>query len=198
MGKPVPGYDVDVREEDGGRTPDGNSGAIAVRTEPHPIGLFSGYYGEPEATAERFRHGWYYTGDRGRRDSEGYIWFEGREDDVITSSAYRIGPFEVESALIEHPDVVEAGVVGRKDPQRTELVCAFVILVRGGRPSAELTSSLQAHVRTVTAPYKYPREIIYVTELPKTVSGKIRRSVLRDWLRDGVPPGVEVPVLVAG
>jgi acetyl-CoA synthetase len=197
MGKPVPGYDVDVRSDDGGRTADGELGAIAVRTEPHPVGLFSGYFGEPDATAERFRHGWYFTGDRGRRDSDGYIWFEGREDDVITSSAYRIGPFEVESALIEHPDVIEAGVVGRKDPQRTEIVCAFVILVPGCRPTAELTASLQAHARTVTAPYKYPREIIYVNELPKTISGKIRRAVLRDWLRDGVPQGVEVPLSVS-
>lgn len=182
MGKPVPGYDVDIRDEDGNDVPDGVAGAIAVRTDPHPVGLFTGYYEDPEATAERFQNGWYYTGDRGVRDPDGYIWFEGRDDDVITSSAYRIGPFEVESALLEHPAVAEAGVVGRPDPARTEIVCAFVILAPGHSGSDALTVILQDHVKATTAPYKYPREIRYVESLPKTISGKIRRTELRAQL----------------
>jgi acetyl-CoA synthetase len=182
MGKPVPGYDVDIRDEDGNAVADGVAGAIAVRTDPHPIGLFTGYYEDPEATSERFQHGWYYTGDRGVRDPDGYIWFESRDDDVITSSAYRIGPFEVESALLEHPAVAEAGVVGRPDPARTEIVCAFVILAPGHSGSDALTTELQNHVKATTAPYKYPREIRYVETLPKTISGKIRRTELRAQL----------------
>jgi acetyl-CoA synthetase len=182
MGKPVPGYDVDIRDEDGNAVADGVAGAIAARTDPHPIGLFTGYYEDPEATAERFRHGWYYTGDRGVRDPDGYIWFESRDDDVITSSAYRIGPFEVESALLEHPAVAEAGVVGRPDPARTEIVCAFVILAPGHSGCDALTIELQNHVKATTAPYKYPREIRYVETLPKTISGKIRRTELRAQL----------------
>ena len=184
MGKPVPGYDVAIRSEDGSPVPDGVAGAIAVRSEPHPVGLFRGYFEDPVATADRFRNGWYFTGDRGARDADGYIWFEGRDDDVITSSAYRIGPFEVESALIEHPAVAEAGVVGRPDEQRTEIVCAFVILAPGYSGSPELTKALQDHVKRTTAPYKYPREIRYVDTLPKTVSGKIRRSELRASFAD--------------
>jgi acetyl-CoA synthetase len=182
MGKPVPGYDVDIRDDGGNAVADGVAGAIAVRTEPHPVGLFKGYYEDQEATAERFQNGWYYTGDRGVRDADGYIWFEGRDDDVITSSAYRIGPFEVESALLEHPAVAEAGVVGRPDPVRTEIVCAFVILAPGHRGSDALTVALQEHVKSTTAPYKYPREIRYVASLPKTISGKIRRTELRAQL----------------
>jgi acetyl-CoA synthetase len=194
MGKPVPGYDVDVLDEDGKPASDGEVGDIAVRAEPRPLGLFVGYHRSPEATAKRFRNGWYYTGDRASRDPDGYLWFEGRDDDVITSSAYRIGPFEVESALVEHPAVVEAGVVGKPDPVRTELVCAFLILAPGYEPSAELTRDIQDHAKRVTAPYKYPREIIYVNDLPKTVSGKIRRVELREWLRTQIPAGIVRPV----
>ncbi|HKD68198.1 MAG TPA: hypothetical protein VKB84_15235 [Candidatus Binataceae bacterium] len=117
-------------------------------------------------------------------DEDGYFWFEGRADDVITSAAYRIGPFEVESALLEHPAVMEAAVVGKHDPERTEIVCAFVILAPGHQGSEQLTRELQDHVKRVTAPYKYPREIHFVGELPKTISGKIRRSELRRQLRD--------------
>lgn len=184
MGKPVPGWNVDVLDEDGQRAPDDVVGAIAVQvTEPRPVGLFLGYEGDDEANAKAFRDGWYYTGDKAWRDSDGYLWFEGRDDDVITSSAYRIGPFEVESALVEHPAVVEAAVVGKDDPQRTQIVTAFVILAAGHEPSDELVSELQTHTRELTAPYKYPREIHFVDELPKTVSGKIRRSELRERLR---------------
>jgi acyl-coenzyme A synthetase/AMP-(fatty) acid ligase len=184
MGKPVPGWDVDVRDENGAKAEDGIVGEVAVRFgEKRPIGLFEGYYRDPEANENAFRDGWYFTGDKAARDPDGYFWFEGRNDDVITSSAYRIGPFEVESALVEHPAVVEAAVVGKDDPDRTQIVTAFVILAGGYEPSDELTAELQAHVRELTAPYKYPREIHFVTELPKTVSGKIRRSELRERLR---------------
>jgi len=187
MGLPVPGYEVEVMDAHGRRAPDDEVGDIAVRAEPRPVGLFEGYHRDPEATASRFRDGWYYTGDRARRDGDGYLWFEGRDDDIITSSAYRIGPFEVESALIEHPAVAEAGVVGKPDPERTEIVCAFVILAEGWEPSEGLSAELADHTKRLTAPYKYPREIHYVSELPKTVSGKIRRTELRDWLRSEIP-----------
>ena len=157
-------------------------------TTPRPVGLFDGYYRDDEANAQAFRDGWYYTGDKAWRDGDGYLWFEGRDDDVITSSAYRIGPFEVESALIEHPAVVEAAVVGKDDPERTQIVTAFVVLAAGLRAAAtSWPRSCSDHARELTAPYKYPREIHFVTELPKTVSGKIRRSELRDWLREGIP-----------
>ena len=188
MGKPVPGWIVEVLDESGARAPDDTVGAIAIEvTDPRPVGLFDGYYRDEEANVNAFRDGWYYTGDKAWRDADGYFWFEGRDDDVITSSAYRIGPFEVESALIEHPAVVEAAVVGKDDPQRTQIVTAFVILAAGNEPSDALALELQEHTRKLTAPYKYPREIHFVQELPKTVSGKIRRSELRDWLRTDIP-----------
>jgi acetyl-CoA synthetase len=186
MGKPVPGYEIDVLDENGRRAADDVVGSVAVRYEPErPVGLFDGYYREPEATAERFRDGWYHTGDKAWRDRDGYFWFQGRDDDVITSSAYRIGPFEVESALLEHPAVAEAAVVGKEDPERTQIVTAFCVLAAGHEPGNALARELQDHTKGLTAPYKYPREIHFVTELPKTVSGKIRRSELRERLRAG-------------
>ena len=195
MGKPTPGYEVEVLDESGRPAPDGEPGDVAVRVEPErPVGLFAGYHKDEEATAERFRDGWYFTGDRAARDADGYIWFEGREDDVITSSAYRIGPFEVESALVEHLAVAEAGVVGKPDPQRTEIVCAFIILVPGHTPSKELTRDIQDATKRLTAPYKYPREVHFVSDLPKTVSGKIRRTELREWLHAGIPEDVKLPL----
>jgi acyl-coenzyme A synthetase/AMP-(fatty) acid ligase len=184
MGKPIPGWTVDVLDENGQPAADEVVGGIAVKvTEPRPVGLFPGYAGDPGADARAFRHGWYYTGDKAWRDRDGYLWFEGRDDDVITSSAYRIGPFEVESALIEHPAVMEAAVVGKDDRERTQIVTAFVILAAGYEPTDALVNELQEHVKRLTAPYKYPREIRFVAELPKTVSGKIRRSELRERLR---------------
>ncbi len=184
MGRPVPGMDVDIVDDDGNPVADEVEGNIGVRAHPQrPVGLFSGYYRDPEATRAAFRGDFYLTGDRGRRDPEGYLWFSSRSDDVITSSAYRIGPFEVESALVEHPAVAEAAVVGKPDPQRTQIVTAFVILAPGFAASDQLGRELQEHVKKVTAPYKYPREIRFVDELPKTVSGKIRRSELRERLR---------------
>lgn len=185
MGLPMPGWDVDIVDDEGNVLADGTVGNVAIRaeTDPRPVGLFRGYDGHPDATAERFRHGWYFTGDRAARDADGYLWFEGRDDDVITSSAYRIGPFEVESALVEHPAVAEAAVVGKDDPDRTQIVVAFVILAAGHAPSDALAAELQDHVKALTAPYKYPREVHFVDELPKTVSGKIRRVELRERLR---------------
>ena len=186
MGLPTPGWDVDVVDDDGTPVGPGTVGNVAVRVaERRPLGLFTGYYRDDEATAAAFRNGWYLTGDKASRDADGYFWFEGRSDDVITSAAYRIGPFEVESALVEHPAVAEAAVVGKDDPDRTQIVVAFCVLAPGRTGSAELTRELQDHVKAVTAPYKYPREIHYVEELPKTVSGKIRRTELREALREG-------------
>jgi acetyl-CoA synthetase len=173
------GMDVDVVDDDGHICVDGREGNIAVRTDPWPVGLFRGYWQDEAGTAAVFRHGWYYTGDRAFRDEDGYLWFVGRADDVILSAAYRIGPFEVESALIEHPAVAEAAVVGKPDRQRGHIVKAFVILAPGYAESASLTAEIQDHVKSMTAPYKYPREIEYVADLPKTVSGKIRRVELR-------------------
>ena len=184
MGKPTPGFDVQVVDEAGSPVKPGEEGHIAVRVAPErPIGMFGGYYLDDDATAAAFHGGWYFTGDKGRCDEDGYFWFEGRSDDVITSSAYRIGPFEVESALIEHPAVAEAAVVGKDDPERTQLVTAFVICAPGYEGSDALAKELQAHVKKTTAPYKYPRLVYFVDELPKTVSGKIRRTELRDQLR---------------
>ncbi len=180
MGRPAPGMDVDIVDDDGAICPDGVEGHIAVRTEPWPVGLFRGYWQDEERNAEVFRHGWYYTGDRAYRDEDGYFWFVGRADDVILSAAYRIGPFEVESALIEHPAVAEAAVVGKPDPERGHIVKAYVILAPGHTGSDALRADIQDHVKSITAPYKYPREIEFVDELPKTISGKIRRVELRE------------------
>ncbi len=184
MGRPVPGYDVTVVDDDGRPVAPGDVGNIVVRYEPErPVGLFPGYYHDAEASAEAFRAPFYFTGDKAAVDEDGYFWFEGRDDDVITSSAYRIGPFEVESVLVEHPAVIEAAVVGKDDPERTQIVTAFCILTPGQAGSSELARELQEFVKRGTAPYKYPREVHFVDELPKTISGKIRRSELRSRLR---------------
>ena len=180
MGKPTPGFDVQIVDDDGRPMSSGSEGHVAVRTEPRPIGLFKEYWRDPELTAQVFHDGWYYTGDRGYFDEDGYIWFVGRADDVILSAGYRIGPFEVESALIEHEAVAEAAVVGKSDVERGQIVKAFIILAAGFDPSDQLATEIQNHVKSVTAPYKYPREVEFVGELPKTVSGKIRRVELRD------------------
>jgi acyl-coenzyme A synthetase/AMP-(fatty) acid ligase len=186
MGRPVPGYDVTVVDNDGQPVGRGEVGNVVVRCQPErPVGLFPGYYQDPDASVATFRGPFYFTGDKAAMDEDGYFWFEGRDDDVITSSAYRIGPFEVESILVEHPAVMEAAVVGKDDPDRTQIVAAFCILAPGHVGSPKLAQELQDFVKQGTAPYKYPREIHFVTELPKTISGKIRRSELRDELRSG-------------
>ncbi|MCH7668149.1 MAG: AMP-binding protein [Acidobacteria bacterium] len=180
MGLPAPGMEVDIVDDDGTVCADGEEGHIAVKTDPWPVGLFRGYWKDDGQTNDVFRHGWYYTGDRAYRDEDGYLWFVGRADDVILSAAYRIGPFEVESALIEHPAVAEAAVVGKPDELRGNIVKAFIVLAPGYEASDELTLEIQDHVKAITAPYKYPREIAYMSELPKTISGKIRRVDLRN------------------
>ncbi len=187
MGKPTPGFDVEITDDDGKVLPSGEEGRITVRVRPErPVGLFREYWQDPDATAAAFDEDRYFTGDRARADEDGYLWFVGRDDDVITSSAYRIGPFEVESALLTHPAVMEAAVVGKPDEMRGEIVKAFVTLAAGVDPSDALVRELQAHCKQVTAPYKYPREIEFVAELPKTISGKIRRVELRERER-GAP-----------
>jgi len=186
MGKPAPGIDLKIVNQQGEILDHGEEGDIAVRVSPHrPLGLFQEYKSDPDKTAAAFRGDWYLTGDRGYEDDAGYFWFVSRADDVILSSGYRIGPFEVESALIEHPDVAESAVVSSPDKTRGELVKAFVVLVPGRKATDELINELQSHVKSVTAPYKYPRQIEFVASLPKTVSGKIRRVDLREreWKR---------------
>ncbi len=187
MGKPTPGIELSVIDDDGKELPPNTEGDIAVKVKPHrPVGLFKEYWKEPERTASVFRNGWYLTGDRAYIDEDGYFWFVGRADDVILTSGYRIGPFEVESALIEHPAVAESAVVSSPDDTRGEVVKAFVIVSPGIAPDDDLVKELQNHVKKVTAPYKYPRKIEFVDALPKTVSGKIRRIELRnaEWGRN--------------
>ena len=180
MGKPVPGIEIGIIDDDGNVVDDDTVGHIAVKiTDPYPPGLFDGYFEDPEATAKSFRNGWYYTGDTATRDADGYIWFVGRSDDIISSAGYRISPFEVESALVEHPGVMESAVVGKPDEIRGEIVKAFVVLSEGFDPSEDLVVEIQDFVKQLTAPYKYPREIEFREALPKTISGKIRRVELR-------------------
>ena len=181
MGKPMPGFTIGIVDEDGREVPVGEEGQIAVKVKPErPVGLFAEYWQDDEGMERSFYGDWYLTGDKAYKDEDGYFWFVGRADDVIISAGYRIGPFEVESALIEHPAVAESAVVASPDPVRGDIVKAFVILAPGYVPSDELVGSIQEHVRTTTAPYKYPRAVEFVTELPKTVSGKIRRVELRE------------------
>jgi acetyl-CoA synthetase/medium-chain acyl-CoA synthetase len=185
MGLPVPGHDVAVIDEAGNEVAPGEIGEIAVKGRPPA--LFMGYWKDEAKTRECFRGDWYLTGDRAYRDADGYFFFVGRGDDVIISAGYRIGPFEVESALLEHAAVVESAVVSSPDELRGEIVKAYVVLRAGHEPSEALKKELQEHVKKVTAPYKYPRDIAFVKELPKTSSGKIRRVELRaqEWKKAG-------------
>ncbi|MEF9988064.1 MAG: AMP-binding protein, partial [Christensenella sp.] len=180
-GKPSPLYDVDIVDEDGNSCEDGVVGSIVVKNagSEHPAGLFKEYYKDEEATSRSRKNGVYNTGDTAWRDAEGYFWFVGRSDDVIKCSGYRIGPFEVESALLTHPSVLECAVTAVPDAVRGQVVKATVVLARGYSASDALKKELQTHVKNVTAPYKYPRVIDFVDELPKTVSGKIRRAQIR-------------------
>jgi len=180
MGKPAPLYDIDIVDADGNSCEAGVEGEIIIRGLNNPTGLFSGYHNDDEYNALVFHDGIYATGDVAWRDDDGYYWFVGRNDDVIKCSGYRIGPFEVESALIEHPAVIECAVTAAPDPVRGQVVKASVILKTGYEPSDELIKQLQEHVKKVTAPYKYPRIIEFVSELPKTVSGKIKRRQIRE------------------
>lgn len=181
MGKPSPGFDIQVIDEEGNILPPNQEGDIAIRVKPaRPVGLFKEYWKNPEKTAGVYRGDWYITGDRAYRDEDGYLWFVGRADDVILAAGYRIGPFEVESALLEHEAVAESAVVSSPDEIRGEVVKAFIVLAPGHQPSDALVKELQEYVKKVTAPYKYPRKIEFVDLLPKTVSGKIRRIELRE------------------
>lgn len=188
MGKASPPYDVQIVDEEGNVLPPGKEGNIAIRIKPtRPFCLFNCYLDNPEKTAASEQGDFYITGDRAHMDEDGYFWFVGRNDDVINSSSYRIGPVEVESALAEHPAVLESAVVSSPDPIRGEVVKAFIVLSPAyvSHDPEALTRELQEHVKTVTAPYKYPRKVAFISELPKTVSGKILRSKLRnqEWGR---------------
>ena len=181
MGKPSPQFDVDIVDEEGKSCPAGQVGEIVVRTQYEtPVGMFLGYYRDEEGTKAVWHDGMYHTRDLAWRDEWGYYWYVGRADDVIKSSGYRIGPFEVESALMEHDAVVETAITGVPDPVRGQIVKATIVLKKGYEPSEELKKELQNHVKKLTAPYKYPRVIEFVDELPKTISGKIRRVELRE------------------
>lgn len=180
-GLPSPLYDIDIVDEEGISCEDGTVGRIVVRnaSAEHPVGLFTDYRKDAAAQEKAWRGGMYDTGDLAWRDSDGYLWFEGRGDDVIKCSGYRIGPFEVESALMTHPSVLECAVTAAPDPIRGQVVKATIVLAKGFAPSDELKKELQNHVKKVTAPYKYPRIVEFAAELPKTTSGKIRRTEIR-------------------
>jgi acetyl-CoA synthetase len=180
MGKPAPGWRIELHDRHHNPVGSHREGRIAIATEPRPIGLFSGYLRNEAANRKSFVKGWYYTDDKAAMDDDGNFWYIGRDDDVIKASGYRIGPFEVESALLAHPAVAASAVVGSPDPIRGQIVKAFIVLKPGYEPSEHLVAELQEHVKRVTAPYKYPRAIEFVTSLPKTHSGKIRRHELRD------------------
>lgn len=180
MGKPAPGYDVDILDEEGRSCKSGEQGEIIFRVPPgRPVGMFVGYHRSPELTEFAWRDGIYHTGDIAWRDEDGYYWYVGRLDDAIKSSGYKIGPFEVESVLQEHPAVLECAITGVPDPMRGQAIKATIVLAPGYEPSSALVVELQEHVKRATAPYKYPRVIEFVEALPKTTSGKISRSVIR-------------------
>ncbi|MGD8400239.1 MAG: AMP-binding protein [Bacillota bacterium] len=182
MGKPSPLYDIDIVDEAGHSCPAGVEGNIVIKNLTHgqPPGLFKYYYRDEVATRNARHDGIYNTGDVAWRDEDGYFWFVGRSDDVIKCSGYRIGPFEVESALQEHPAVLECAITSAPDPIRGQVVKATVVLAKGWEPGEQLVKELQNHVKHVTAPYKYPRVVEFVPELPKTISGKIRRGEIRE------------------
>ncbi|MCK9160815.1 MAG: AMP-binding protein [Bacteroidaceae bacterium] len=182
MGQPNPQYDMDLIDDEGRSVEDGEQGQIVIHTDKgKPLGLFKGYYHDEKRTKEAWHDGIYYTGDVAWRDEDGYFWFVGRTDDVIKSSGYRIGPFEVESAVMTHPAVVECAITGVPDSIRGTVVKATIVLSKEYKSKAgpELVKEIQDHVKKVTAPYKYPRVIEFVDELPKTISGKIRRVQIR-------------------
>lgn len=181
MGKPNPQYDILLLDSNGNPVGDEESGEICIRTsEGKPCGLFNGYHNGEEQTRAAWHDGIYHTGDVAKRDKDGYFWYIGRADDVIKSSGYKISPFEVESTLMEIPYVLECAVTGMPDPIRGQVIKASIVLVKGKTPTDELKKEIQQYVKTHTAPYKYPRIIEFMDELPKTISGKIRRVELRN------------------
>jgi acetyl-CoA synthetase len=182
-GRPGPGTVIELMDEDMRPVPVGVEGVLCLRRDTHP-GVMKEYWNKPEHTAAIFRGEWYYSGDVLARDKDGDFWFKGRNDDVINASGYRISPFEVESALVSHPAVLEAAAVESPDPVRGRVVKAFVVLREGLLPRDSLAEEIQEHVKRSIAPYKYPRRIEFVTALPKTTSGKIKRGELRELERD--------------
>lgn len=183
MGLPTPGYIIKALDEEGNVCPPGVTGEICIKAvglEDRPTGLFTGYYRNEKDTNKAWRDGFYHTGDTAYTDELGFYWFVGRNDDIIKSSGYRIGPFEVESVLLEHPAVLEAAVTGVPDPVRGFNVKASIVLKKGFEPSDALIKDIQNFVKTTTAPYKYPRVVEFVSELPKTISGKVRRVAIRE------------------
>ena len=180
MGKPVPLYNVEIQRDDGTRCAVGETGEVCIDIHEKAAGIMLEYYRDPEKTAAAMHDGWYHTGDTAWCDEDGYFWYVGRNDDVIKSSGYRIGPFEIESVLLEHEAVRECAVTGVPDPTRGKAVKATVVLAEGFEGSSELTRELQTWVKRKTAPYKYPRIVEYVDALPKTVNGKIRRAAIRE------------------
>ncbi len=183
MGRANPEYEIALLDPEGNPVADGETGEICVKAAPggdgHPCGLFRGYLKNPEDTGKAWHDGYYHTGDQAWRDEDGYFWYEGRADDIIKTSGYRVGPFEVESVIMELPYILECAVTGAPDPIRGKVVKATVVLVRGKEPSDALKKEIQDYVKSHTAPYKYPRLIEFVDELPKTVNGKIRRAAIR-------------------
>ena len=179
MGKPAPIYDVSLMDSDGNPVPAGETGEIVINVKKGaPCGLFTGYYHDPEKTAEVWHDGYYHTGDTAWIDEDGFYWYVGRTDDIIKSSGYRIGPFEIESVIMELPYVLECGVSPAPDPVRGQIVKASIVLTKGTEPTDELKKEIQNYVKEHTAPYKYPRLVVFRDELPKTTSGKIIRSKL--------------------
>jgi len=185
MGRPYPGFDVQVHSGEGGPVLAGEVGEVVLRT-PSP-NQFLNYWRQPAATAAKHRGGWLLTGDLARFDGAGYLWFEGRADDIILSAGYRIGPTDIEDCLMRHPEVAMAAVIGVPDPVRTQAIKAYVVLRPGIEAGAELEDALRQHVKARLAAYQYPRQFEFVTELPMTTTGKIRRVELRrlDALRGG-------------
>jgi acetyl-CoA synthetase len=178
MGRPMPGWDVEILDEDEQPVAQGERGEICLRARSNPHWPL-GYWNNPEASEETFGGEWFHTKDAASQDEDGYIWFQGRADDVIISAGYRIGPFEVESACLEHPAVAEAAAVASPDERRGAIVKAFIVLAAGHEASDELVQDIQQFVRGRLSAYAYPRRIEFVTELPKTLTGKIRRIELR-------------------
>jgi acetyl-CoA synthetase len=179
MGRPLPGWEVAILDEDEQPLPPGERGEICLRARSNPHYPL-GYWNRPDDTEEVFGGDWFHTNDAAQTDEDGYFWYAGRSDDVIISAGYRIGPFEVESACVEHPAVKEAAAVASPDPRRGDLVKAFIVLAEGHSGSEALVTEVQAHVRERHWAYAYPREIEFVDDLPKTLTGKIRRVELRE------------------
>ena len=182
MGKPSPLYDIYILDPEGNVCKPGETGEICIRADKGsaPCGLFLGYFDDPGRTDDAWYDGYYHTGDQATMDEDGYLWYVGRIDDVIKSSGYRIGPFEIESVIIELPYVLECAITGVPDPVRGQVVKATIVLVKDTAKSDELKKEIQEYVKSHTAPYKYPRVVDFVDELPKTISGKVRRVAIRN------------------